>query len=306
MNRLLTFLDGLCDRWGERLNPIVVRETRQALRSRGFTYSFLGMLVLCVGESLLLVLSEGERLQRVEAGRDFFPWYLGSLLLAICFVVPLSLFQSVVSEFDGQTFEMLAITALTPRQIVFGKLTSAVVQMGAFYSAAAPFVCFTYLLQGVSAPGIVLALVIGFCCGISTCLGAMMLAAVSRQSMWQVVGLFLAVGLGMLAYGVGLRLGMAASSRPLSGGQLGDLCAGIGCFSYAFLFFALLTTSVSIAQFTPTLPRERHVERGGGSAVRSPDRALHDPVPGAASMAGELTVNGADGRSEFDPLRTPR
>lgn len=254
---ILHRIDAVFERWGERFNPIVVKETRQAIRSRGFTYAFMTMLFVCVLTSLLLVLSYGEQLYHSETGPTFFGWYLGVLLAAICLVVPMGLFRSVVSEFDGQTFEMLAITTLSPRKVVFGKLKSASVQMGAFYSAAAPFVCFTYLLQGLSIPGILLALVIAYLAGLSACMGAMMFGSLGKQSGWQVICLLCALVLGMISLGIGLSAGLAAAAELGGTGALGAACAGFGCFGYVFLFFSLLTVGVSIAQFTPTMPRPR-------------------------------------------------
>lgn len=260
MSHLWTRLDAFFERCGERFNPIVVKETRQAIQSRGFNYAFIAMLVVCLIESLLLVTGIGERIYQLEAGREFFPFYLGSLLFAICLVVPLGLFRSVVSEFDGQTFEMLAITTLSPRQIVFGKLKSATVQMGAFYSAAAPFLCFTYLLQGLSVPGILLALVIAYLSGLSASMGAMMFGSLGKQSAWQVICLLGTVVLGGITFGIGLGSGIAAATELGGVNDLGSVCAGFGCFGYAFLFFALLTLGVSIAQFTPTMPRPGQID----------------------------------------------
>jgi hypothetical protein len=252
--------DDLFDRWSERLNPIVVKETRQALSSRMFPIAFLAMLGLCWVVSVALIAASGEDLYYVEAGPQFFMWYLAALLGAICFVVPLGVFRSVVAEFDGQTFEMLAITTLSPRQVVMGKLKSAAVQMGAFYSAAAPFVCFTYMLQGLSIPGIVLALVIAFLAGISACMGGMMLGSLAKQSAWQVLCLLLSIGLDSVVFGIGWSAGAGAATELAGLDSLGGICAGFGCFAYVFLFFSLLTIGVSIAQFTPTMPRPGRIE----------------------------------------------
>lgn len=261
-------LDALLDRWSERLNPIVVKETRQTLSSRAFPISFLAMLVLCWGLSAAGIASFGERLQHSESGREFFLGYQAALLAAICFVVPTGVFRSVVSEFDGQTFEMLAITALTPRRIVFGKLHAAVVQIGAFYSAAAPFVCFTYMLEGVSIPGILLALFFTFLAGLFSCMGALMFAALAKQSVWQVSCLILAIILDAILFFSGQALGAAAVSDSFGGAGIGGLCLGVGCVGYACLFFSLVTLGVSIAQFTPTLPRAGRIEGERPPALR--------------------------------------
>jgi hypothetical protein len=300
-------LDHAFERWGERFNPIVVKETRQAIKSRVFPYAFIAMLAICIVVSLLLVGSYGERLYSTETGPVFFAWYLGVLLAAICLLVPMGLFRSVVSEFDGQTFEMLAITTLSPRKVVFGKLKSATVQMGAFYSAAAPFICFTYLLQGLSIPGILLALVIAYLAGLTSCLGAMMFGALGKQSGWQIICLLLSVILGVIMVSTGVGLGMAAIAELVTWNNIGGVCASFGCFGYVFLFFSLLTIGVSIAQFTPTMPRPGHpgVARPRPKSISAKPSPTRQPLPtdpgesAAASTAENVShTGGAPSESE--------
>ena len=250
-----TRLDAHFDRWSERFHPIVVKETRQTIRSFAFPAAFLGMLAICLASTLLLASHLRERLATGEVGPEFLRVYLAALLGAICLVVPLGLFRSVTSEFDGQTFETLAITNLSPRQVVLGRLKSSGVQMLAFYFAAAPFLSFTYLLQGVSLLAILLTLVIAYVAGISACLGAMMLGALAKQSMWQIPCVLLTViqGTVMLILGYGTSVGIIMERGTLN--DLIGICSGFGCFIYVFAFFVLMTLGVSIAQFTPTVPR---------------------------------------------------
>ncbi|MEZ6065726.1 MAG: ABC transporter permease [Planctomycetaceae bacterium] len=267
----LARFDDFCERWGERMNPIVVKETRQAIKSRAFPIAFLAMLSGCWLISVLGIVDYGEQLYFAEAGDEFFSWYLGALLAAICFVVPMGVFRSVVAEFEGHTFEMLAITALAPRNVVFGKLKSATLQMGAYFAAIAPFVCFTYLLEGVSIPGLLLALVIAFLAGLSACMGGMMLGALAKQSAWQIFCMLLLIVLGMICFGIGQSSGTAAAKYLGGWGSIGAACAGFGCFGYVFLFFSLLTLGVSIAQFTPTMPRPGNLSAPPGlSRARLP------------------------------------
>lgn len=277
-------VDARFEKWSERFNPIVVKETRQAIRSRGFLIAFLVMLALCLLGSLVLVVDNRERLHYAEIGPEFFQWYLAVLLGAICFVVPLGLFRGVVAEFDGQTFELLAISTLSARQIVFGKLKSATLQMLAFYSAAAPFLCFTYLLEGLSLPGIFAALITSYLAGLSSCMGAMMLAALAKQSAWQVPCLLGGVLIGAVTFGLGLTTGIGAARFFGDWSSLGELCAGLGCFGYVFLFFSLLTLGVSIAQFTPTMPRPGRIAPYS-PGLRSGPAA--DKAASSAAVAGE-------------------
>ncbi|MEZ6058722.1 MAG: hypothetical protein R3C01_18625 [Planctomycetaceae bacterium] len=248
-------LDDFAERWGDRFHPIVVREVRQALKSSGFTISFMLLLLACWISSIALMITGGESTNLAVLGEEFFAYYFFPLNIALCFVIPSILFQNVVAEFDGQTFEMLAITTLSARSIVFGKLKSASIQMGAFFSAVAPFLCFTVLLEGVSVLGIAMALVVAYLAGLSSCMGAMMLGSLGKQSGWRIVCLLFSLINGLFMCSVAQGLGTMLSREATSNIFLGGICGGAACFSYGFLFYSLLTVGVSVAQFSPTLPK---------------------------------------------------
>ena len=86
--------------------------------------------------------------------------YYAVLSVPLLIVVPYAAFRSLAGEWEDGTFELLSITALSARQIVTGKLASAILQMMVYYSALAPCIAFTYLLRGIdiitvgAAPGL--------------------------------------------------------------------------------------------------------------------------------------------------------
>jgi len=133
----------------DRLNPIFVKETRQALKSKQFAIMFMarvgvGWLISAFGIT--------GTYRTIEAGGSvgagFFTAYYIVLCQAILALVPFGAFRSLVTERNDETYEPLSITTLSPRQIVTGKLLSAMLQTFLFYSAIAPFIAFTSLLQG--------------------------------------------------------------------------------------------------------------------------------------------------------------
>ena len=143
--------------WFERasdfLNPILVKETRQALKSRAFVSVFLLMLIASwLISSIGVLYAYGPELSYSAAGRGFFTAFYTVLSIAVFIIVPQGAFRSIQSERDLQTFEMLTITTLSPRKIVWGKWWSATVQTIVYYAAIAPFMVFTNLLRGISLP----------------------------------------------------------------------------------------------------------------------------------------------------------
>ena len=138
----------LLERAGDWLNPILIKETRQALKSRQFIVTFMLMLVASWLISIFGVLGAGESLEFGSAGRAFFVFYYDVLALAIFAVVPYTAYRGLLNERDQTTLELLSITSLSPRQLIWGKLCSSLVQVFIYYSAIAPFIAFTSMLQG--------------------------------------------------------------------------------------------------------------------------------------------------------------
>jgi hypothetical protein len=109
------------------------------------------------------------------------------LSVPLLIVVPYAAFRSLAGEWEDGTFELLSITALSARQIVTGKLASAVLQMMVYYSALAPCIAFTYLLRGIDI--VTVALLLGYSFAASLLLSSfgLMMATVTRVRHWQVL-----------------------------------------------------------------------------------------------------------------------
>ena len=150
--------DTWVERLGDWINPILVRETRQALKSRQFTITFLLVLVANLVVSLGGVALAGPGLSYRPFGVGFFLAYYTVLAFAVFVVVPFGAYRSLATEYEERTFELISISALRPGQIITGKLLSAIVQTFIYYSASVPYMSFTILLKGIDVPSIVLVL----------------------------------------------------------------------------------------------------------------------------------------------------
>ena len=172
--------------WLERasdfLNPILVKETRQALKSRAFVSVFLLMLIASwLISSIGVLYVYGPDLSYAAAGRSFFTAFYTVLSIAVFIVVPQGAFRSIQSERDLQTFEMLTITTLSPRKIIWGKWWSAAVQTVVYYAAIAPFMVFTNLLRGISLPFIAFVLIWSFIGSVSLAMVAITFSTFTKQ-----------------------------------------------------------------------------------------------------------------------------
>lgn len=202
------------DRASDWLNPILIKETRQALKSRQFVVTFALMLTASWLISVFGVVMEGAGAEYREIGGSFFYGYYVVLAVAIFLVVPFSAFRSLLSERDLHTWEVLSITTLKPREIVWGKLSSALLQIFIYYSAITPFMAFSKLLKGIDVPTIALVLIGSLVWSMVLSLIALTVGSFGHQRYWQVfltLGVLLGLLLGLFTalQFVGMRMAFA-------------------------------------------------------------------------------------------------
>ena len=136
-------------RLSDWLNPILVKETRQALKSQQFVWTFILMMLAVVGWTIAGVTLMTPGIYFLPAGPSLLFGYFLILLVPVIVVIPMSAFRSMSSELEDGTHDILSLSSLTSRQIVIGKLLVAVLQAIVFFSAVTPCICLTYLLRGV-------------------------------------------------------------------------------------------------------------------------------------------------------------
>lgn len=195
-------VEAALERAGDRLNPILIKEARQALKSRQFVTTFSLLLLCGWGWSLLGIGLLSPGVYYAPAGPFMLVGYYFVLAVPLLVVVPFAAFRSLAAERDDGTYELLSITALSPRLIVTGKLGSAVLQMLVYFSALSPCLVFTYVLRGVDilTIGLVLVWTLLFSLGMSA--AGLLFATATRSRNWQtlfsVVFLLVLLGVGLL------------------------------------------------------------------------------------------------------------
>lgn len=183
-------LDSHFERLGDYVNPILVKETRQALKSRQFTVTFTIVLFLAWVFTVFVTAFQGPMVHVRPSGTDVFIWFYVALLLPLILIVPFFAFRSLISENEDNTYDLLSITTLTPRQIISGKLGSSLIQIVVYMSALAPCLTFTYLLRGIDVLTIGAILFYTFCASLGLSVICLFLATVTRDKIGQ---LFLSV-----------------------------------------------------------------------------------------------------------------
>jgi len=200
--------ESLLERAGDRLNPILVKEARQALKSRLFVVTF-GLLLICAwGGTIVGLAIIGPEAAFGFRGSTMFAVYFVILAFALLVIVPFGAFRSLAVEQEDRTYELLSITALGPAQIIRGKLTSALLQMLIYLSAISPCLGFTYLLRGIDFVTIlyILGWLVLASLGLSAI--ALLLGTLTEQRQLQVIlSVMTIVGL-LFAFGVAISVAM--------------------------------------------------------------------------------------------------
>jgi len=186
---------GKVDDW---INPIVVKELRQAVRSRAVTAAlmlFLLLQLLIIGVYALSSEATNRSGDMIEGGRELFQ-YIQAIMLGTCLLIPAYTGIRLGAERSDTNVDLLFISTLKPRAIVAGKLSASVVLVLLVFSACTPFMTFTYLLRGLDIPTILAILVIDFLAVLWAVQWAIFLAVIPVPLAVRI--LFILLGLGGL------------------------------------------------------------------------------------------------------------
>lgn len=247
------------DRWGERVadrvNPIVVKEVRQGLRTRVFWVFFSLMLVGCLAISLFAWAANDGIAD--DTGQYAFVAYFVALGFVQFFVIPYASYRSMAREAEDETWVLLTLTGLGPRRILAGKLASAVLQGALYASAATPFLLFSYFLNGIDLPTIVVGVIVATGYQVFLVAVAVSLATLAESKLVRALLHF--VLLGVLLQGLGFGIGGAVTlgevARRASSSAEFWLAAGS-------VLFGVVTTGVLLFESAAArlaLPTEDYV-----------------------------------------------
>lgn len=226
--------------FGDRLNPVLVREVRQALRGRFFLVTFSLTLVFAMVASIgVLILGDlGPR-----PGMTLFTACSAFLSLAACLLIPVSAFLSLGAEHDEQTRDLLVLSNLSPGQIVRGKFLTFFLLALLLTVALGPFLVLSALLNGVDLflIAVQLADTLVRCVGftlLALCLSALAPNRGVRGLLLLVMILFM-FSFGMMSMTVGAMVGsgLVTPGAHLAGMSLFVLVAGSFLYTLACMRF---------------------------------------------------------------------
>jgi ABC-type transport system involved in multi-copper enzyme maturation permease subunit len=311
-------------RFEDRLNPILVKEVRAALRGKFFRFAFPIVVLGAVLLGLMILID--YRGSDEEMGRRFFGPMYTCLCVALFGIVPFSAFVAMGGEWDENTYDLLVISDMKPRQIVLGKLLSASIEGALYFCAFAPMLVFTFLLRGIDIVSVVMLLFLTILASMGATCIALALSSTTRVRVARVILMAVlaagAFGLVVFAYAVAEM----AVLRPWGG------AAGLTSRWLEPLLAGLATiVSVGALAFTIACERLSHPEENHSTGPRvlttlllleilfivgwivvkhpSSSKGLHEPLIvalGLASLAQIFFVTESETFTRRVRLHVPR
>ncbi len=208
-------------RWMEWLddavNPIVVKEVRQAVHGRFLPSILLAFLCFQLGTLGIYLMSKGTSdinlLEGASYGEEVFGILISLLFFAAVFCIPIYAAVRMQAERSGHGLALFYISTLSPSRVITGKLGSNLIVTLLLFSACLPYLSFTYFLRGIDLPTVFAALAVGFVASAAGILSAVFLASLQVSKLLKL--LISLAGLGWLITLLSVSLGLAFALRQL-------------------------------------------------------------------------------------------
>ena len=276
-------IGNLLEKIDDRLNPIVVKELRQAVQGKFLIVVLICFLCLQLLTMGLFLIADKSISTSFNAGLNIFRVLQGILFGTCLLFVPAYTGFRVASERAEADVDLLFITTLQPRSIIWGKFLAALVLTVLLYSACMPFMTFTYLLRGIDLPSVFILLAFTFIVVAVSIQCAMLIGCISANRVFKVilgVGWLVAVIVvfftlltlmfipgGLLDAGIGSRL----DSWEFWRAALGVIVGGLSLMGICALLSTALISPISSNRALPVriFITGVWILTGGGAAIWS-------------------------------------
>lgn len=262
----------------DRLNPFLVKEARQLVRSKvvagGQWVLLLAMLVATLAVGFLTGEGDAGR----HTGMVLFGIVQGVLGLVCLYGVPLYVGVRMACERVSQEgMDMLRGTSLSPQSVIFGKWCVGLFIALLACSACAPFMAACYFFRGVSVSMVLVAFACNLAMTATTTLIGLFIGSLGAGWLPKIIGAVAYLVFSPCVSCMGTGLGMAIN-RGGAGSAMWFIFGGflVACLVIGAVFYGLTVVSLNTAMRTVG-----HAGNGVMSGWR--DIAGHDS-PGSAPL----------------------
>lgn len=241
-------------------NPVLIKEVRQALRGKQFRSAFTFTLIVSLIVAVSIVLGNSGQAEWRPIGPLFFQGIFFCLTAAVIGFVPMASFTSMGAEWEENTYDLLILSHLRPRNIVLGKLLASGVQALLYFSIFSPYMVFTFLLGGVDLRLVLVAMPLLAIISLSLSAFAVGLSSMTQQRMARVVLMVVlaAVLVGAFSSTVALMIGALQIGVDFSSDEVQISLSAI----------ALAAAIVGGFSFTIATARLAHPEENHSTGLR--------------------------------------
>lgn len=184
------------------MNPIMVKELRQAVRGRFIvtvlTLSLLAQII-AVGAFMLSDLISTTP-GRDPVGDSTFTALFFVLFTATVLFVPLYSGVRMAIERSDTNVDLLFVTTIKPRTIVLGKLFTTIALTALMFCASLPFLVFSYVLRGIDVVTILFVCFIAFFVVCSSAVLALFLGCIPATKPFRLLLAVVFFGLTIIGY----------------------------------------------------------------------------------------------------------
>ena len=179
------------ERLGDRCNPILVKEMRQAVNSRFVSTALMLLLVTELAVMIGMMMSfDASEIPNAFHGREIFKVLQGILVVMSLILIPALTAGRLASERSEVNVDLLFISSLSPREIITGKFLAAAALALLIFSACAPFMTFAYLLRGLDLQTILMVFLVDFLAVLFGTMLGILIGSVPGRLLRILLGLF--------------------------------------------------------------------------------------------------------------------
>jgi hypothetical protein len=247
-------MSNLTTRIDDALNPIVIKELRQAVNGKFVAAVLMLFLLISVIAIAIAMISMDGGGGGMDAGAGVLMGLQGILIGTCLLFLPSYAAIRLAGEYNDNNVDLMFITTIKPRAIIWGKLLSTSIVVVLIYATCMPFMTLTYLLRGVDLPSIAMVLALGFGAVIGAAQLAIFAACVTTTRGFRVL-----LGLGLLASlgGIfGMTMGGSFSIVQFGAASMGDgweFWAILGTFAGFLIAAIVLLYTWSVALISPPM-----------------------------------------------------
>ncbi len=258
------------------VNPVWVKDLRQASRSWIVTGTLLLMLLVFYLISLgAVIFGETQNNAANYLGPTIFGTIGFTSLVAAYIFIPIYIGVRTMMERISINADLQYISIMSPQKIIWGKVLSSVYLIVLFYSAAVPFLVFSYLLRGIDLPTILLVVALTFTLNVLLTMGAIVIALAPLHTVMKILAALFVGGNAIFAgiVIVGTAVADSVITRGLSSADFWqEFIPFVATYLVDFLILAGLLYQVAVAFITPSsanrsLPLRRYVTFMTGAII---------------------------------------